>query len=561
MKNLKIRVKLLILAGALLVILLAVGVVSLIFMNDINAKSTEIANNSLPSVSAARGLNTLTSDYRINEYRLILATDTTEMDGVIAEIKAKNSEIEEGIARYHTLISNNTDSKMIADFESLWDQYLDASEEIQKLAYANRNDEATILIKGDSLDYFNTASNKLLELVDYNEELGDQASAAGDTAYKTALGVVVVAIVIAFIIGITVALLIIRSITGPVSEIDHVAQSIADGKLDEAITYQSRDELGVLAVNFNKTVARLRDYVNYIDEISAVLLEIAQGNLVFKLTYDYAGEFAKVKSALNQIADSLNETMLHIKESASQVTAGSNNMAESSQVLAEGATEQAGAVQELVATVGEVTNQVRENAKKAEDAAKDATMVVKKTEQSQSQMEQMTDTMKGISDTSNQVVTIIQTIEEIATQTNLLALNASIEAARAGEAGKGFAVVANEIGKLADDSSKAASNTRDLIQLSIQQIERGGDTVKETEASLREVIASVEQVSRVIFDTKDSSERQAQSMDQINQGIEQVSGIIQSNAATAEETSATSEELAAQAENLNGLVSKFVLRA
>ena len=71
--------------------------------------------------------------------------------------------------------------------------------------------------------------------------------------------------------------------------------------MDQSITYNSRDELGTLATNFNKTVGRLRNYVNYIDEISSVLRQIAGGNLVFELTLDYEGEFAKVKQALDRL--------------------------------------------------------------------------------------------------------------------------------------------------------------------------------------------------------------------------------------------------------------------
>ena len=94
--------------------------------------------------------------------------------------------------------------------------------------------------------------------------------------------------------------------------------------------------------------------------------------------------------------------------------------------------------------------------------------------------------MEHITEISKEIGNIITDIEDIASQTNLLALNASIEAARAGEAGKGFAVVADQIGKLAADSAKSAVNTRDLIDKTLVEIQRGNAvTLQRQKPSIR----------------------------------------------------------------------------
>ena len=180
-------------------------------------------------------------------------------------------------------------------------------------------------------------------------------------------------------------------------------------------------------------------------------------------------------------------------------------------------------------------------------------------EQNQEKMKQMMEAMNEIHHTSQQVVGIIQTIEDIASQTNLLSLNASIEAARAGEAGKGFAVVADEIGKLALESSQAANTTKELIEISMAEINKGNTIAAGAMDSLKESVTAVDQVNEMIQETAQNAAVQAENMEQLRVGIEEIAHGIQDNSAASQETSATSEELASQAELLNKMVQRFEL--
>lgn len=560
MKNLRIKSKLLILVIAMTAVIIFIGSLSIIFMGQINSGSTEIAENWMPSIIVAEELNTMTSDYRIEEYRLIIETDKAEMDALLASINQKRNEIASVFESYDALVTNDVDRQLMKDAEDMWNSYLKLGDEIHDLAYNNRNEEATELMRGDSLKLFNEASATLLKTVDFNKEGGETSSSDGDKLFSIAVKTMVIIIILVSVAAIVAALFIISLITRPVNEIDRVAQLIADGNLNESITYQSKDELGKLAVNFNKTVTRLRDYVNYIDEISGVLNEIAAGNLQFDLTYDYFGEFAKVKAALLNISDSLNQIMGNINEASNQVSAGSAQMADSAQALAEGATEQAGAVEELQATISNVLEQVRANAEESKTASRKTNEVKKEAEISSKEMTDMTEAMGRISETSSQIQDIIAQIEDIASQTNLLSLNAAIEAARAGDAGKGFAVVADQIRKLASDSAESAVNTRRLIETSIQEVENGSQITERTALALDKVVNGLEEITVIVDHTAASSVQQEAVMGQIEQGVEQISSVVQNNSAAAEETSATSEELSAQSVNLNELVGQFKLK-
>lgn len=382
--------------------------------------------------------------------------------------------------------------------------------------------------------------------------------------YYSLLIKMAVALAVVFSAGIVLIILSIRKaaakLTRPILSLNKAAMELAVGNLDVKLDVTAKNEIGELRDSIQKTVERLKKYIVYIDEISETLLKMADGKLKIELKNDYAGEFQKVKTALIDISNSMNDIMMGINDSANQVSAGADELAKSSQALAEGAGTQAAAVQELVATSTAVSEQVSENEKEAEASAADTEQMTVKMEQGQSQMDQMMQAMNRINETSQQVVGIIKTIEEIADQTNLLSLNASIEAARAGEAGKGFAVVAGEIGKLADESSKAANKTRDLIGVSIEEIERGNTLAKDVVKSLQEAAGAVEHVNRMVKNTAEKSMIQAQSMEQIKMGIEEISQGIQDSSATAEESSATSEELAAQAATLNEMVQRFELK-
>ncbi|MBR4982135.1 MAG: HAMP domain-containing protein [Lachnospiraceae bacterium] len=379
-------------------------------------------------------------------------------------------------------------------------------------------------------------------------------------AVIAALGMLLLVFTVGFIFVIINVRKITAKIVSPLIELNETAEQLAEGNLDVTINVSSKDEVGDLGRSIEKTVNRLKEYIDYIDEISEVLAAMANGKLAIRLKYAYVGEFQKVKDALIHISDSMNEVMTNIAETANQVSVGSDDLAKAAQGLAEGSESQAAAVQELLATATTVADQVEENKNDSEKSAVHTKEVTLMMEESKQQMEQMREAMDKIQESSNKVVGIIKTIEDIAEQTNLLSLNASIEAARAGEAGRGFAVVAGEIGNLANESARAVNTTRDLIGVSLSEIEKGNALVKDVVDSLIQAVNKVEEVNEMIQRTAESAETQMQSVNQIRDGVEEMSQSIQDNSAMAEETSATSEELAAQAVTLNELVQMFELK-
>lgn len=426
----------------------------------------------------------------------------------------------------------------------------------------------------------NSISNSATGLVSYTQENGDQIylniahvpgtdwlavayvphnevleELNGLTRHMMALAALAL-----ILLTVLILLLVRKSIVKPVQRIDHAAQRIADGYLNEEITYASHDELGALAENFNRTAVRLKGYVGYIEEISDVLNEIAQGRLNFELTLDYTGEFAKIRDALLHISASFNDTLHQINVAAQQVAAGSEHVSGGAQALSQGATEQASAVEELAATIAEISSHVERNAENAFRASAQVQETAQELETGKMQMQQMTVAMTDIHQSSGKIKNIMKTIEDIAFQTNILALNAAVEAARAGAAGKGFAVVADEVGSLAGKCQEASQNTGELITQTLKAVQNGSAIVQDTSSSLERIIDSSEKSVQIVQEISEASKEQAQSIEQINLGITQIEAVVQSNSATAEQSAAASEQLSAQAQMLNDLTSRFRLK-
>ncbi len=383
------------------------------------------------------------------------------------------------------------------------------------------------------------------------------------TEYYSMLIIMVIALIVIFAAGIVLITISIKksaaNLTKPILELNHTAQQLAAGDLDVHLKIDSEDEIGELGDSIGKTVARLKEYIVYIDETAEVLAQIADGKLNIHLKNDYVGEFQKIKTALLNISSSMNEVMEGINATSERVSIGASELSSAAQLIAESSELQAASVEELAATTNTVADHVEESHRDAEASAKETDKVTAMIEQNQEKMTMMMDAMNEIRQTSQQVVGIIQTIEEIADQTNLLSLNASIEAARAGEAGKGFAVVADEIGKLALESSKAANSTRELIEISMEEINKGNTIATDAMNSLRESVSAVDHVNEMIKKTAENSAVQAENMEQLRIGIDEIARGIQDNSAASQETSATSEELATRAELLNRMVQKFEL--
>ncbi len=366
----------------------------------------------------------------------------------------------------------------------------------------------------------------------------------------------IVGIIAILILGKMMLKALTENILEPLEQLETAADAISHGNLEIDVTYESEDELGSLAQSFRRTSSTLKDVIG---DINQLLTEFAKGNLDAKSNNIeiYSGDFNEILNKLKEVETGLSQTIYNVKESSDQVSAGADQLAESAQGLAEGATDQAAALEELTASVNEVASHVAENTESTDRVHDQAKEVAIKADHGTAKMKELIESMKHISDTTNDIQTVIEKIESIASQTNLLSLNASIEAARAGEAGRGFAVVAEQIKELAEESASSAEETRVMLTNSLNQVEIGSSVADETSQFMAEMIEQLDAVVMEVAKIRQVSDRQAESVKQISQAIEQVNGVVQDNSATSEQVSATSQELSASAEGLDEMISGF----
>ena len=562
--NLKVAGKLKVYRVTVLVMtffLVLVALISTLVIRSNIEKMTEVWS---PSLGHLQGLETMTAKYRIKQYQHLVESDTAAMNSCEEEIQKLEKQIKDTSANLEAIITADSDAqKGQEDYEvanAAWEKYRAASDEVLKLSREGKQQEASKLMTGEMYKEYKAFSEKLTKLRDEFQVELDRAKTMANVCTIIIFIVIVAAGVAIAVVTTLIGKIITDSITEPVEEIQAAVASLRKGELSnvEMLTYESEDELGDTIRNLKEAMGILADYVS---EISVEVKAIAQGNLTRNgddIT-DFLGDFSELKTSLLYILKRFNSTLTEISNLAEQVSSNASEVENASKSLADGATEQAGVIEELNATIDTVVDLAADTAKETQSASARVKASANKANEEKEKMNDLLTEMEHITEISKEIGNIITDIEDIASQTNLLSLNASIEAARAGEAGRGFAVVADQIGKLAADSAKSAVNTRDLIDKTLVEIEKGNTITRTTADAFNQIIADMESFAELAENTMEKANSQAESLEQIGQGIEQLSGVVQGNAASSEENTAISINLAEGAAKMRDRVNIFKL--
>ena len=510
----------------------------------VNSNASDITDDCMNSISELGEIQSATQSIHKLGLSHIIATDLNTMISVVENIRKEQSELENNLEDYKKYVSDS-DQEV---YNSLVQNYEIMKKELGSImAYSalGKKEEAYALANGVVSDSSSAIQENINVLKEHANSTASTARERLSAVYTGSLICSIVIIAISILLLLTALYCVMKYIIKPIlatnKDIREIISGIdnGEGDLTKRVTILSNDEIADLGNGINIFMEKLQGILKLIIDntnlmegvVEAVDKSVAASN-------DSASD-------LSAMTEELSATMQDVGQSVNVINDSANNVREDVDIIASKSNE-----------INTFSKQMKEDADNMESNARN------NMEQTSEKVGEILEVLNNAIEDSksvDQVNNLTNDILNISSQTNLLALNASIEAARAGEAGKGFAVVASEIGSLAEGSSKAANNTKDLIGISIQEIERGTELAANVVASMQEVLDAIENVNGMIGKSAENNQTQNQNIEQIKLGIEEISKAVEDNSASAEETSATSEELAAQAATLEALVKHFDL--
>ena len=513
MNKLKISTRLTLSFFVLVLLLVALGAVSLVRSASQRTALNDITDMRIPITKSMgvlmEGVNLQAIQFR----NLAIFTTEGSTKQSLDRIGAARKMIAEQMKTIDTLVQSEKGKEILTrmyqhrtDFLRVGDQYI-------ALAQQGQKDETAKFLEEQMRPVQRAYQANIQEQVDYQSQVTMAAAARAEDAAAALQRDVMIAGALAIAIALFLAITIIRSITRPLALAVEAADRVANGDLSGNIVAQSNDETGHLL------------------------------------------------AALQRMQQSLVNTVSSVRQNAEGVASASSQIASGNNDLSARTEQQASALEETAASMEELGSTVRQNADNARAANQLAMSASTVAVQGGDVVAEVVKTMKGIDESSHKIADIISVIDGIAFQTNILALNAAVEAARAGEQGRGFAVVASEVRSLAGRSAEAAKEIKTLITDSVERVEQGTQLVDKAGATMTEVVNAIRRVTDIMGEISAASSEQSAGVGQVGEAVTQMDQATQQNAALVEEMAAAASALNAQAGELVSAVAVFKLDA
>ncbi|MFJ1257774.1 methyl-accepting chemotaxis protein [Cupriavidus sp. CuC1] len=514
--SLTIKGKLLLSFSLLAIIALSISALSLRALSQTTDGFSRYVHGINARAEVATLVRTAVDRRAVAARNLVLVSKPEELAVEKAAALRAHEDVQAQLAKLKAMVSGNSDASdtarnLVREIDRVESRYGPVAIAIVDLALAAKRDEAILKMNEECRPLLAALVKATDAYTEFTNARQVDTVRKLEEDYAAQRNLLIVMSIAAVVLAAAGGLLITRSITRPMQTAVDVAQTVARGDLSSRIAVVARDETG------------------------------------------------RLLSALRDMNERLTEIVSRVRQSSASIAGASAEIAAGNADLSRRTEEQAASLEETAASMEELTATVRlssENARQANELAREAADIA---QSGSTAVGRVVDTMQGISASSTKIADITGMIEGIAFQTNILALNAAVEAARAGEQGRGFAVVASEVRSLAQRSSSAAKEIKELIAGSLQQIQDGSTLAGEAGQTMSSVTKAVARVSSIVEDIASASMEQSRGIEQVNQAISQMDQVTQQNAAMVEQAASASRALQEQGQELNEVVAFFRL--
>ena len=568
MNKVSLKGKMVATIAGMLLILIALGGYSIYILQGMNTKTTEITNGWMPAMEMGNDLIDDVNEYKISLFKHVLASTSENKQIHENDLKKWNEKIEKTIKSYDDKIQSyhwNSEEEKQAELakvnaiETSWLKVLKTANDLTSLSREGNHSKTVNFMKNQMEPLINSfIAEQARPLVEVNLKGAHAVSDEASDMYKNSMWTMIVVIAISLVVGIVVAVVIIRSIMGSINELLRISQEVANGNLSCKAVVPSKDELGTLGDAYNTVIENTKALIGNIQKTAE---QVAASSEELTASAEQSAEVTEqVAQSITEVSGAANKQVSSVDRTNDVMQTVSLRLEKTVEAVAITADKSSKAVALAKSGNQTIENAVNQMGHIEATVNKSATVVTKLGQRSQ------------------EIGQIVDTISGIAGQTNLLALNAAIEAARAGEQGRGFAVVAEEVRKLAEQSQEAAkqiaqliseiqNDTEDAVEAMTEgtkEVQQGADVVNTAGQAFQEILEMVgvvngqaNEISRTMEELANGAGQIVESVQEIDLACKNVAAESQTVSAATEEQSASMEEIAASSRSLANLAQEL----